>query len=244
MEIFTAHFLTALLQVILVNIVLSGDNAVVIALAARNLEPRHRRLAIIWGSVGAIGLRVLLTVAAVQLLKTPFLQFVGALLLIWIAFKLLIEDSAGDAQHHAHGDLFGAIRTILIADVVMSLDNTLAIAAVAQGDWTLLIIGLVLSIPLIVMGSTLIMKIMDRFPIVVYIGAGLIAWTAGEMIDSDKAVQPYLPGIFHHTYWLPLAITVVVIGYCWWHNRRTGRTARDVLAADIRSAERIEDKID
>jgi YjbE family integral membrane protein len=244
MDIFTTQFLAALLQVMLVNIVLSGDNAVVIALAARNLAPRHRKLAIAWGSVGAIVLRVLLTIAAVELLKVPFLQFIGALLLIWIAFKLLIEDDAGDAEHHAHGDLFGAIRTILIADVVMSLDNTLAIAGVAKGDATLLIIGLVLSIPLIVLGSTLIMKIMDRFPIVVYIGAGLIAWTAGEMIDSDKAVQPYLPGIFHDTYWLPLGITVVVIGYCWWHNRRAGRSSRDVMAADIRAAERIEDKID
>ncbi len=244
MEILTAHFLTALLQVMLVNIVLSGDNAVVIALAARNLQPRHRKFAIAWGSAGAIVLRVLLTIAAVQLLKIPFLQFVGALLLIWIAFKLLIEDDAGDEAHHAHGDLFGAIRTILIADLVMSLDNTLAIAGVAKGDATLLIIGLVLSIPLIVLGSTLIMKIMDRFPIVVYIGAGLIAWTAGEMIDSDKAVQPYLPGLFHGTYWLPLAITVVVIGYCWWHNQRAGRGAREVLVADIHAAERIEDKID
>jgi len=244
MEIFTAQFLAALLQVMLVNIVLSGDNAVVIALAARNLEPRHRRLAIAWGSVGAILLRVILTIAAVELLKVPFLQFVGALLLIWIAFKLLIEDEDGDQAHHAHGDLLGAIRTILIADVVMSLDNTLAIAGVAKGDWTLLIVGLVLSIPLIVLGSTLIMKIMDRFPVVIYIGAGLIAWTAGEMIDSDKAVQPYLPGLFHDSYWLPLALTVVVIGYCWWHNRRAGRAAQDVLAADIRAAERIEDNID
>jgi YjbE family integral membrane protein len=244
MEILTPQFLAALLQVMLVNIVLSGDNAVVIALAARNLEARHRKLAIVWGSVGAIALRVLLTIAAVELLKVPFLQFVGALLLIWIAFKLLLEDDDADQEHHAHGDLFGAIRTILIADVVMSLDNTLAIAGVAKGDATLLIIGLVLSVPLIVLGSALIMKIMDRFPIVVYIGAGLIAWTAGEMIDSDAAVQPYLPGIFHGTYWLPLAITVVVIGYCWWRNRRTGRKARDVLAADIHAAERIEDKID
>jgi predicted tellurium resistance membrane protein TerC len=108
----------------------------------------------------------------------------------------------------------------------------------------LLIIGLVLSVPLIVLGSALIMKIMDRFPVVVYIGAGLIAWTAGEMIDSDAAVEPHLPSLFRHTYWLPIAITASVIGYGWWHNRRTGRTSRDVLAADIHAAGRIEDKID
>jgi len=220
MEIFTAHFLSALLQVMLVNIVLSGDNAVVIALAARNLQPRHRRLAILWGSLGAIVLRTILTIVAVQLLKVPFLQFLGALLLVWIAVKLLIEEN--EAEHmDGHATLAGAIRTILIADVVMSLDNTLAIAGVAQGDAMLLIIGLVLSIPLIVLGSTLIMKIMERFPVVVYLGAGLIAWTAGEMIDSDAAVQPYLPGIFHQTYWLPLGITVVVIAFGWWRKRRT-----------------------
>ena len=244
MEIFTPHFLAALLQVMLVNIVLSGDNAVVIALAARNLAPRHRKLAILWGSLGAIVLRVALTIVAVQMLRIAFLQFVGALLLVWIALKLLIEDDGPDQAHHAHADLFGAIRTILIADVVMSLDNTLAIAGVANGDALLLIIGLVLSIPLIVLGSTLIMKIMDRFPVVVYIGAGLIAWTAGEMIDSDAAVQSYLPGLFHETFWLPLGITVVVIGFGWWRNRRAGRKARDVLAAQVHAAQNIEDKID
>jgi YjbE family integral membrane protein len=181
---------------------------------------------------------------AVQLLRIPFLQFVGALLLVWIAVKLLIEDDDRTRAHHAHEGLLGAIKTILIADVVMSLDNTLAIAGVAKGDATLLIVGLVLSIPLIVFGSTLIMKIMDRFPVVVYIGAGLIAWTAGEMIDSDATVRPWLPGVFNGTYWLPLSITVVVIGYGWWHNRRAGRKARDVLAADIHAAQSIEDKID
>jgi YjbE family integral membrane protein len=244
MEPFTAQFLGALLQVMLVNVVLSGDNAVVIALAARNLAPRHRKLAILWGSLGAILLRVVLTIVAVRVLRIPFLQLVGALLLIWIAVKLLTEGDDPGQAHHAHGDLFGAIKTILLADVVMSLDNTLAIAGVARGNTTLLIIGLVLSIPLIVFGSTLIMKILDRFPAVVYVGAGLIAWTAGEMIDSDAAVQPWLPGVSHGTYWLPLGITAVVIGLGWWHNRRAGRKARDVLAADIHAAQRIEDKID
>ncbi len=125
----------------------------------------------------------------------------------------------------------------------MSLDNTLAIAAVAKGDMTLLIIGLLLSVPLIVLGSTIIMKFMDRFPVVVYIGAGLIAWTAGEMIDSDAAVRPYLPSVFHETYWLPLVLTVLVVGYGWLHNRRAGHKARDVLAADVHAAQRIEDRI-
>ncbi len=244
MELFTGHFLGALLQIMLINIVLSGDNAVVIALAARNLEPGHRKLAILWGSLGAIVLRVVLTIIAVQLLNIPFLQFVGGLLLIWIAIKLLIENDDPSQAHRAHGNLAGAIKTILIADVVMSLDNTLAIAGVAKGNMTLLIIGLLLSVPLIVLGSTIIMKFMDRFPVVVYIGAGLIAWTAGEMIDEDAAVRPYLPSVFLETYWLPLLLTVIVIGYGWWHNQRAGRKARDVLAADLHAAQRIEDKID
>ncbi len=220
MEVFTGHFLGALLQVMLVNIVLSGDNAVVIALAARNLAPRHRKLAIFWGSLGAIVLRVGLTIVAVQILKIPFLQFIGALLLCWIALKLLFEEAAAEEANHAQDKLFGAIRTILIADVVMSLDNTLAIAGVARGDALLLTVGLVLSIPLIVLGSTLLMKIMERFPVVVYLGAALIAWTAGEMIDSDAAMQPYLPGAFIGTYWLPAGITLLVIGSGLWRKRR------------------------
>lgn len=239
-------FWVALLQIMLVNIVLSGDNAVVIALAARNLPAKHQKSAILWGSGGAIVLRVFLTVIAVQLLKIPFLQFVGGLLLVWIAYQLLVEDDEDEAsaKHHTHDNLMGAIKTILIADVVMSLDNTLAIAGVAKGNWTLLISGLALSIPLIVVGSTLIMKLMDRFPVIVYIGAGLIAWTAGEMIDSDKAVQPYLPDFFHGAPYLPLLLTLGVMGYGWWHNRQVGRSAHDVLEADKHAAERLEDKID
>ncbi len=223
MEIFSGHFFAALLQVMLVNIILSGDNAVVIALAARNLAPRHRRRAILWGSLGAIVLRVGLTIAAVQILRIPFLQFIGALLLCWIALKLLLESGAAEEARQAPARLFDAIRTILIADVVMSLDNTLAIAGVAQGDAMLLTIGLLLSIPLIMLGSALIMQVMNRFPVVVYVGAGLIAWTAGEMIDSDAAVRPYLPDVFADTYWLPVAITLVVMGFGWWRNRRTNR---------------------
>ena len=204
------EFLVALMQIMMVNIVLSGDNAVVIALAARNLPAKQQKMAILWGSGGAIVLRVILTVAAVALLQIPFLQFAGALLLIWIAVKLLIEEDESEGHHHAHDNLLGAVKTILVADVVMSLDNTLAIAGVAKGDWTLLISGLVLSIPLIVFGSTLIMKMIERFPVIVYIGAGLIAYTAGEMIDSDAAVQPWLPHVFHGTPYLGILLAAGV----------------------------------
>jgi len=244
MDMQSAGFLTALLEIMLVNIVLSGDNAVVIALAARNLPPRHQRVAILWGSGGAIVLRIALTLVAVELLKVPFLQFAGALLLVWIAVQLLVEEDEEGGEHHAHDNLFGAVKTILVADIVMSLDNTLAIAGIAKGDWTLLVVGLALSIPLVVMGSAVIMKIMDRYPIVVYVGAGLIAWTAGEMIDSDPAVQPYLPQVFHGTFYLALLLTLAVIGYGWWYNRRRGRSPHDVLEADVHAAERIEDRID
>ncbi|SDH91114.1 TerC family protein [Propionivibrio dicarboxylicus] len=213
-------FLIALMQIMMVNIVLSGDNAVVIALAARNLPVHQQKQAVLWGSGGAIVLRVILTIIAVALLKIPFLQFFGALLLIWIAIKLLIEDEHGEGEgHKAQDNLLAAVKTILVADVVMSLDNTLAIAGIAKGDWALLITGLVLSIPLIVFGSTIIMKLIARYPVIVYIGAGLIAYTAGEMIEGDQAVQPYLPGIFHDTPYLALLLTVGVIGYGWWRNR-------------------------
>ncbi len=237
-------FLVALLQIMMVNIVLSGDNAVVIALAARNLPARQQKHAVLWGCGGAIILRVALTVVAVALLKIPFLQFCGALLLVWIAVKLLIEDDEQEAHHHAHDNLFGAVKTILIADIVMSLDNTLAIAGVAKGNWPLLIAGLVLSIPLIVFGSTVIMKLIDRFPVIVYVGAGLIAYTAGEMIDSDQAVQPYLPGVFHGTIYLAVLLSLGVISYGWWYNNNKGRSAQAVLVADEHAAERLEDKLD
>jgi YjbE family integral membrane protein len=237
-------FLLALMEVIVVNLVLSGDNAVVIALAAHRLPARQRKLAIFFGSGGAIVLRVLLTIAAVELLRIPFLQFVGALLLVWIAVKLLIEDEVADETARAQDGLFGAVKTILIADIVMSLDNTLAIAAVAKGSWSVLIFGLVLSVPLIVFGSTLIMKMIDRFPIIVYIGAGLIAYTAGEMIASDAAVTPYLPQIFHGTVYLGVLLAAGVIAYGWRYNAARGRSAEGVLSADKEAAQRLDDRLE
>ena len=246
MDFLSPTFLAALVEIMLVNVVLSGDNAVVIALAARNLPPQHQKTAILWGSGGAIVLRVVLTVVAVELLKIPYLQALGGVLLVWIALQLLVEEDEEDGQdtHHAHDNLFSAVKTILIADVVMSLDNTLAIAGVAKGNWSLLVIGLGLSIPLIVAGSTLIMKIMDSFPIVVYVGAALIAWTAGEMIDSDHALEPLLPAFMHATPYLAIVLTLGVVGYGWWSNVRRARSARDVLEADKHAAQRLEDRID
>jgi YjbE family integral membrane protein len=244
MDFPSASFFALLAQIVLVNIVLSGDNAVVIALAARNLPARHQRQAILWGSGGAIVLRVALTVVAVQILQIPFLQCLGGLLLVWIALQLLVEDDDAGAAHQAHASLWGAVKTILMADVVMSLDNTLAIAGVAKGNWALLVTGLCLSIPLIVLGSTLIMSVMDRFPIVVYVGAALIAWTAGEMVDGDAAVAPYLPALLRDSVFLPALLTLGVVGYGGYSNARRRRTAHDVLEADKRAALRLEDSIE
>lgn len=239
------EFWITLTQIMMVNIVLSGDNAVVIAMAARGLPEKQQKAAILWGSGGAVVLRVILTVVAVALLKVPFLQFVGGLMLVWIAYQLLVEeDEEEGTEHHGHGNLMGAVKTILIADVVMSLDNTLAIAGIAKGNYTMLGLGLALSIPLVVFGSAIIMKAMDRFPALVYIGAGLIAYTAGEMIDSDKALAPYMPHILHSTPYIAIALAIGVVGIGWWFNFRSGRSAHDVLVADEHAAQRFEDKID
>ncbi len=205
------EFLIALSKIMMVNIVLSGDNAVVIAMASRCLPPKQQKMAILWGSAGAIGLRVILTIVAVVLLQIPYLQFLGGVLLIWIAAKLLIEDSH-DENINASNSMWAAVKTIIIADIVMSLDNTLAIAAIANGDYLVLGIGLALSIPLIICGSQILVMIMNRFPIIVYIGAGLIAWTAGEMINADPKVGAHIVQYIPH--WLvPTGITVAVVGY-------------------------------
>lgn len=213
------EFVTALAQIMLVNIVLSGDNAIVIALAARNLPLHYQKRAVLWGSGGAVVLRILLTAIVVELLRIPCLQLIGGVLLVWIAVQLLVDQAEEGGEQAAHENLFGAVKTILIADVVMSLDNTLAIAGVAKGNWLLLMTGLALSIPLVTVGSTLIMKTMGRFPVLVYVGAALIAWTAGEMIVGDKVAQLYLPALLHGTPWLAIALVLGVVGYGWMRNR-------------------------
>jgi YjbE family integral membrane protein len=184
----TPEFWIALLQIIMINIVLSGDNAVVIALACRALPPSQQKKAILFGSVGAIGLRIILTFFAVMLLGLPYLKLVGAALLLWIGVGLLKGDD-DDGELEGHSNLMAAIKTIIVADLVMSLDNVIGVAAAAKGNVPLLIIGLVISIPLIIYGSTLILKLMGRFPVIITIGAGLLGWVAGEMALSDPAIS-------------------------------------------------------
>ena len=185
-------FWVGLGQIIIVNIVLSGDNAVVIALAARSLPPHQQKQAIIWGSVAAIIMRVILTILAVEMLKLPYLKLVGALLLFWIAVQLLVPEDHDEDGIKSSGNLMVAIRTILIADLVMSLDNVIGVAAAAKGDDILLILGLAISIPLIIFGSTIILKLMDRYPVIITGGAALLGWVAGEMLVTDPVLVGWI----------------------------------------------------
>jgi YjbE family integral membrane protein len=182
----SASSLLAILEVVWINIILSGDNAVVIALACRGLPPRQRRTGMVLGAGVAVLLRVVFTLLVVELLSVPFLRIAGSLLLLWVAVKLLTEDEDDDEDKvRASGKLWQAVRTVALADMVMSLDNVLAIAAVAKGSTLLLVLGLLISVPLIVAGATLVMALLSRFPILVWAGAALLGWVAGEMLDSD-----------------------------------------------------------
>jgi YjbE family integral membrane protein len=218
-----AHNWVALLEIIGVNIVLSGDNAVVIALACRTLPPAQQRLAIIFGAAGAIVLRALLTVFAVLLLARPYLKLAGGALLLWIAIKLLLPDDDGDGETEGNAGMFAAIKTIVIADLVMSLDNVLGVAAVAKGDVILLVLGLLISMPLIIYGSTLIMGLMGRFPVLITLGAALLGYVAGEMMVSDPVVVSWIEA---NAAWLHLfapllgAVLVVFAGKYFAHRKK------------------------
>ncbi len=196
-EVFTHAFWVGLAKIIGVNIVLSGDNAVVIALAARSLPAKQQKQAIIWGSAAAIVMRVVLTVFAVALLTLPWLKLIGAVLLLWIGVKLLIPQHGGE-NVSASDSLMAAIKTILIADLVMSLDNVIAVAAAAGGSLTLLILGLAISIPLVVFGATMLIKVMERWPVIITIGAALLGFVAGEMAVTDPAIDGWIKATFTH----------------------------------------------
>jgi len=187
----SADFWIGLVKIVWINIILSGDNAVVIALAARSLPPHQQKKAVFWGSGAAVVLRILLTVVAAKLLELSFLQIVGGCLLLWIGFQLLSDDEEEEGESKTYGSLMAAVRTILIADLVMSLDNVIAVAAAAQGNVVLLVLGLAISIPLVIFGSTLMIKLMERFPIIVVLGAALIGWVGGETIASDTILHDY-----------------------------------------------------
>jgi len=224
------EFWIALSQIILINIVLSGDNAVVIAMASRSLPPAQQKKAILFGSVGAIVLRVVLTFFAVYLLTLPYLKLVGAALLFWIGIGLLQQE---DEEHglEGHAGLAAAIKTIVLADLVMSLDNVVGVAAAAKGNVPLLVFGLVISIPLIIFGSTLILKLMDRFPIIIVLGAALLGWVAGEMAVSDPAIAGWVAErhTLHTVVPAIAALLVVAVGK-WLSSRREQRREQQLQA--------------
>ena len=205
-------FWIGLMKIIWINIILSGDNAVVIALAARSLPPHQQKKAILFGSGAAVVLRIVLTIVAVQLLALSYLQIIGGLLLLWIGVQLLSENDEEEEGDVKQASLASAIRTILIADIVMSLDNVIAVAAAAKGSTTLLIIGLAISIPLVIFGSTLMIKLMERYPIIVTLGAALIGWVGGETIISDVALKSALEANPSLHYICAAVGAVVVVG--------------------------------
>ena len=190
MDVLSAEFWTALLSIIIIDLLLAGDNAIVIGLAARNLPKHQQKKAIIWGTAGAVVVRALATIFVVWLLKIPGLLLVGGLLLVWIAYKLLVEEKGHD-DIEAGGSLWEAMRTIIIADALMGLDNVLAVAGAAHGNFLLVILGLLISVPIMVWGSTFILKWIERFPIIITIGAGVLAWTAAKMIVDEPFLKAY-----------------------------------------------------
>ena len=195
MDLFSVEFLSALAAIVVIDLVLAGDNAIVIALAARSLPPQLQKKAIVWGTVGAIVVRSAMTMVVVWLIKIPGLMLVGGALLVWIAYRLLLPE---EEQSVGHGpvatNFWGAMRTIVVADAVMGLDNVLAVAGAAHGSYVLVVLGLLISIPIVIWGSTLILKWVERFPVIVYVGAGVLAWTAAKMMMHEPLVKDAVNG--------------------------------------------------
>lgn len=232
MELFSAEFFSALFAIIVIDLVLAGDNAIVIALAARNLPKHLQRQAIGWGAVGAIAVRTLLTIVVVWLLRVPGLLFVGGALLIWIAYKLLVSEEAGNGEGKisAANGFWGAMRTIVVADMVMGLDNVLAVAGAAQGSYLLVVLGLLISVPIVVWGSSLLLGFVERFPVIVYFGAGVLAWTAAKMITEE----PHLAEAFAaYRFTVPLTFAVIVFGVLWAGFTRNHRRLESRISARL-----------
>ncbi|BCK86651.1 hypothetical protein MIZ01_0417 [Sideroxyarcus emersonii] len=229
----SAQFWVDVFKIIVIDLLLSGDNAVVIALACRNLPPDQRKKGIAYGVAGAILLRVVLTFFAVSLLSLPYLKLVGALLLIWIGIKLILpEEEHGEGSVKADTHLWGAVKTIIIADFVMSLDNVLGVAAAAHGNAMLLVFGLLVSIPLIAWSSQLVLKLIDRFPFIIYAGGALLGYVAGEMLVGEALFKPMLEAQ-HALHWLvPGACAVLVLAIGKWLALRMAAAARAVDLVD------------
>jgi YjbE family integral membrane protein len=223
-ELGTPQFWVAALQIVVINILLSGDNAVVIALACRNLSPRQRKHGIFWGALGAIVLRIALTFFAVTLLSNPYLKLIGGALLLWIGVRLISEEGGNEHRVTASDRLLAAVWTILLADLVMSLDNVMGVAAAARGNVPLIVFGLVVSIPIVVLGSQMITGLIMRFPILVMAGGGLLGYVAGEMMVTDPAVAPWIDAnAAHASVWAPLTGFALVVAVGWALRRRGAR---------------------
>ena len=221
MELFSTPWWTALLAIVLIDLVLAGDNAIVIALAARNLPPPLQKKAIVWGTVGAVVVRTLMTVGVVWLLKIPGLMLVGGLGLVWIAYKLLVPSESGVGHHPQASTFIGAMKTIVIADALMGVDNVLGVAGAAHGAIDLVVIGLLISVPIVVYGSTLVLKLVERLPAIMYFGAGVLAFTAAKMIVSE----PLLDAVFDSSAVARMAtyatLVLGVLAAGWWASRRS-----------------------
>ncbi|ADY57464.1 integral membrane protein, YjbE family [Syntrophobotulus glycolicus DSM 8271] len=206
MDFFPPEFWSALLAIVITDLVLAGDNAIVIGLAARNVPLEKQKKVIFWGTFGAIAVRTLMTLVVVWLLKIPGLLLIGGILLIWIAFKLLVEEKQ-HGEMKSGGSFWSAIKTIIIADAVMGLDNVLAVAGAAHGNFVLVVLGLLISVPIVVWGSTIILKWVERYPVIIYIGAGVLAWTASKMITGEA----FLKGFFADNLVLKWGLSIVLI---------------------------------
>jgi YjbE family integral membrane protein len=239
----TSQFWVDVFKIIMIDLLLSGDNAVVIALACRNLPQAQRKKGIMYGVGGAIGLRIVLTFFAVSLLSLPYLKLVGALLLLWIGIKLLQpEDEHGEGNIKAETHLWGAVKTIIIADFVMSLDNVLGVAAAAKGNTALLVFGLLISIPLIAWSSQLVLKLIDRFAFIIYAGGALLGYVAGEMLVSEALFKPLVEEQ-HYLHWLvPALCAVFVLAMGWWLAMRKAVAVRAVDLVDERVAVKTDNK--
>jgi YjbE family integral membrane protein len=220
MEITDPQFWVAVVQIMAIDIALGADNALVIALACRNLPENKRNHGIFWGTAGAIGIRVFLVFFALQLLTLPYLKIIGAFLLLWIGIKLLLPEPASGGQPVAKAGattLSGAIKTIIVADAVMSLDNVMGIAGAAKDDLTLVIFGVLFSVPIIVWGSKLVIQWIERFPVIIMFGAGLLGWIAGGLLTTDTVSRTWIDAQAAYLHWLvPLGCSVLVIGVGKW----------------------------
>lgn len=225
MDFISEHFV-AIMKIVWINILLSGDNAVVIALACRSLNGRQRQIGIMLGAGAAIVLRIIFTLMTATLLELTWVKAIGAIALIWIAVKLLIPEDHNEDSITARDSVWGAVQTVAIADVIMSLDNVIAIAAAAKGNMPLIIFGLLLSIPLVIFGSAMLLKIIDRFPALVWAGAALLGWVAGDIFADDKAIANIL-GYQPNHYVFAVAGTVLVLGLGYFFANRAKAKAGD-----------------